>query len=625
MTIDLITSIKIKMKYIILFIVASITTVIHAQEFYYYQGEKVNLNKLENQYYVEVQDDSKKRFLENNTNEFQQLTKIGAGFAVESAFTKSELSKNPAVKFANPLFLNESNQRFSYYNEILVRLKEDASLAELQKHLANSTWSVCSEYDYGFNVYVLCDQSGSGQDGLQLANQLYESGLYWYAEPNFVAEKPEQYMPNDPQLSQQYSVNNNGSIYGGDNGSSGADMNILDAWDVTTGCSEIIIAIIDDGVNLNHPDLTANLIPGFDALGQGTAGASQNGDTHGTACAGTAAARGDNGIGVAGIAYSCSIMPVRAFASEISTSSLNFALAIDWAWMNGADVLSNSWSWSTSNAISDAIERAVTQGRNGIGCVVLASSGNSNLSNTLAFPARDINVISVGASNMCDERKSAAIDTTGCFDVVVTNLAPDITGGVSCDDDRCWGSNYGNDLDIVAPGISVRTTFGINDYGWFRGTSAACPNAAGVAALILSTNDQLPGIQAKNILLSTARKAGGYTYTIDLTNPFGSWNIEMGHGVVDAHEAVLTALASARLFIQNRVFSVGASSYFQPYEIQAGENVTISQPTGEVIVQNNALVHFNTGKRILLRPGFEAQSGSDFRARILNVDCTVKL
>ncbi len=613
------------MKYITIIILAFSVTALEAQNFYYYQGEKVTLNTLENQYYVEFQGDDDKRFAENNSSDFMSLSPVGAGLIVESSFSKNKLSDNPSIKFANPLFINESNQRFSYYNEIIVKLKDDTSLRELEKQLTNSAWAVCSEYDHGFNIHVLCDRSGEGKDGLELANELFESGLFHYAEPNFIAENPEQYIPNDPDISLQYSLENDGGIYNNDIGTSGADMNVLDAWDVTTGCSEIVIAIIDDGVNLNHPDLTANLIPGFDALGFGTGGAPQNGDTHGTACAGTAAAKGDNGIGVAGVAFDCSIMPIRAFASEISTSSLVFATAIDWAWMNDADVLSNSWTWSASNAISDAIDRAVTQGRNGIGCVVLASSGNSNFSNVLAFPARDNNVIAVGASNMCDERKSAGIDTTGCFDVVVTNLQPDITGGVSCDNDRCWGSNYGDDLDIVAPGISVRTTFGSNTYGWFRGTSAACPNAAGVAALILSTNDQLPGIQAKNILLSTARKAGGYTYTIDLTNPFGSWNNEMGHGVVDAYEAVLTALASARLYIQNRIYSSGASSFFQSYEIRAGENVTNSQPNGAVVVQNNALVHYNTGKRILLRPGFEAQTGSDFRARILNINCPVKL
>lgn len=613
------------MKYIIALIAVTLVSGLSAQDYYYYQGEKINLQKVEHQYYIAINEHQKKSYLENRTDNFESIESLGSGFTILTKESKSELLRNPAVSLANPVFINDTRQRFSYHNEVIVKLKEGTNQIILEKQLEKMNWEVCDTYEHGYGIYVVCDPTSSGEDALKIANQLYETNLFTYAEPNFIVENPAQYTPNDPQLNIQYSINNNGSTYLNDLGISGSDMNVLEAWDYTTGCSDVVIAIIDDGVNLSHPDLSPNLIPGFDALGQGTAGAPTGEDDHGTPCAGTAAARGDNGIGVAGAAFSCSIMPVRAFASGISTSNLVFASAIDWAWMNGADVLSNSWSWSTSNAISDAIARAVTQGRNGLGCVVLASSGNSNLSTAIAFPARDPNVIAVGASNMCDERKSGAIDTTGCFGLIVTNLAPDLTGRVSCDNESCWGSNYGTGLDIVAPGVSIRTTFGADSYGWFRGTSAACPNAAGVAALILSANDQLSSSEAKTILLSTARKAGGYTYNINLNNPFGSWNNEMGHGVVDAHEAVLTAIASARLYIQNRVYTTGAISYVIPYEIRAGENVTASQSPGEVIIQNNALVHFNVGKRVLLKPGFSALPGTDFRARILTPTCPVNL
>ncbi len=615
------------MKYLIFILSLFYVSSVQAQDFYYYKNEKINLNKIDKQFYVELVQNTSDRFIENNINSkaFESVNALGIGFTIQTPQSKRDLIENPSVSIANPIYINSTNQRFSFKNEIIIKLKEDTQLDRLESKLKKTAWTICAQYEHGYNTYIICDESGKGEDILVLANELFESGHYEFAEPNFVVENPELYVPNDPQLELQYSVDNDGSAYGGDSGVFGSDMNVLDAWDYTTGCSDIVIAIIDNGVNLNHPDLSPNLIAGFDALGQRTAGAATDGDNHGTPCAGTAAARGDNSIGVAGIAYSCSIMPVRAFASEVSTSSIRFASAIDWAWMNGADVLSNSWSWSSSSVISDAIERAVTQGRNGLGCVVLASSGNSNLSTTLGFPARDPNVIAVGASNMCNERKSGAIDTTGCFDVVVTNLAPDITGGVSCDNDRCWGSNYGNDLDIMAPGISVRTTFGTNGYGWFRGTSAACPNAAGVAALILSANDNLTSAEAKDILLSTANKDGNYSYNNNPAHPSSSWNNEMGHGVADAASAVLAALESASLFIQNRIYSVGAFSYLLNYEIRAGENVTNSIPNGDVEIRNNALVHFNAGKRILLKPGFQAQAGSDFRARIVSVACPTDL
>jgi subtilisin family serine protease len=453
-----------------------------------------------------------------------------------------------------------------------------------------------------------------------MARALYESGLCRYAEPNFIGKSPVNYVPNDPLVPDQYVIDNAGIVYGGGApGVVGADMRLEEAWNVTEGgCEDIVIAILDDGVTLTHADLVANLLPGYDATGGGSNGGHTSGDGHGTFCAGTAAAVGDNGIGVAGVAYNCSILPVRVFSTDSSNTAF-FVDGFDWAWNNGADVLSNSWAWGSSSAIEDAIDDAISLGRGGLGCIVLASSGNSNNGSSIGFPARYLPVIAVGASNACDERKRAAADTTGCN---TTSVIPDPVG-VSCDSVLCWGSNYGNNLDVVAPGQYVRTTT-TGGYGWFQGTSAACPNAAGVAALILSINPNLTQTGARNILEATCSKGGPYSYSQMVGHPNGDWNNQMGYGIVNAQVAVQQALISASLYFQNVTFLPINYDDLARYQIFAGRNVNNNAPAGPVTVSPGADVQFDAGWRVHLRPGFTASSGSVFEARIVNIaECPI--
>lgn len=157
---------------------------------------------------------------------------------------------------------------------------------------------------------------------------------------------------------------------------------------------------------------------------------------------------------------------------------------------------------------------------------MLFSSGN-DANNFSIWPASLKETISVGASTMCDELKSPS----------------------DCSPEGWWGSNYGANLDVTAPGVKVLSTdmsgalgyngFVDNDYSMFNGTSAACPNAAGVMALILSVNPALSDYDARAILAITADKTGGYDY--DVADEFGMRSTEMGYGRVNAYEAVFYA------------------------------------------------------------------------------------
>ncbi len=223
------------------------------------------------------------------------------------------------------------------------------------------------------------------------------------------------------------------------------------------------------------------------------------------------------------MAYSCKILPVQVFVGA-STTDTWLADGINWAWMNGADVLSNSWGGgSVSAPINSAINGAATSGRGGLGAVVLFASGNNN--GSVSNPAANPQTIAVGASSMCDQRKSPS----------------------SCDLENFWGGNFGTNLDVTAPGVKIQTTdisgaggYQSGDYvPDFNGTSSACPNAAGVVGLILSANPSLTLTQVRAVLEGTCDKAGSYTYAhYTPGQPNGSWTNEMGYGGVNANRAV---------------------------------------------------------------------------------------
>ena len=290
----------------------------------------------------------------------------------------------------------------------------------------------------------------------------------------------------------QWSLNNNGQLWGME----GADIAAVDAWGISRGSDTITIAIIDEGVDLTHPDLADKIAPGYDATGLGSLGAPAGDDAHGTNCAGIAAAITDNYLGVAGIARLAKIMPVRiAYDSGggwVTTDSW-IADGINWAVTNGADVLSNSWGGgSESTAINDAIANAKINGRGGKGAVVVFAAGNNN--GPVIYPATLDQVLAVGALSPCDERKSPT----------------------SCDGEFWWGSNYGAELDISAPGVHMYTTdiaglpgYDEDDYFYdFNGASSATPVVAGVAALVLGYNPDITATEVEDILKSSADDLG---------------------------------------------------------------------------------------------------------------------
>ena len=380
-------------------------------------------------------------------------------------------------------------------------------------------------------------------DILKICRDLFESGSCESASPPFFREMK----PSNQYYSNQWGLKNTGQ-YGG---TSGFDIKAEQAWNITKGNSDIKVAVIDEGVDLTHPDLQANLLTGYDATISPPGGANGSpwaGNAHGTNCAGIIGAV-DNSIGIIGVAPNVKMVPIRIAYDYYdnglwTTYDSWIADGIRYAWETAqVDVLSNSWgggSWSQS--IVDAINNAVTKGRkkNGIslGCVVVFSTGNNNFS-TVGYPANLSNVIAVGAMSQCGTRKRSSTDIQG----------------VSCDGEGWWGSNYGDALDVVAPGVKIYSTDIQGSAGYntasgtagnyfdsFNGTSSACPHVAGIAALILSVKPDLTNTQVSRAIFESCTKLSSYTFSNFSHHSYGTWNNQVGHGLVNAIEAVASVL-----------------------------------------------------------------------------------
>ncbi|MCB2205216.1 S8 family serine peptidase [bacterium] len=443
------------------------------------------------------------------------------------------LSARPEVRVVNPFlrYLDDGIE-LGIQDRFHVRLRSGMNRAALEAYAAQYGVTVIEANRYDPNIFVLSADKHAAGNAFELAVQFQKSGNFAWAEPDFV-RLLERMSTNDPYMPYQWAINNDGSSIQY-NGTPGADMDVLAAWGLTTGSSSVKVAIIDEGVDLSHPDLVANLNPGYDAMGLGSNGGPQNDDAHGTNCAGIVAAVANNNIGIAGVAYDCRIVPVRiayGVGSYWATSDAILADGINWAWSNGgADVLSNSWGGgSPSLLINNAIDNAITMGRAGKGSTVLFSAGNGN--GSVKYPANYNQTIAVAAMSMCDERKSPS----------------------SCDGEYWWGSDYGTNVDVAAPGVKIYSTdisgsagYSSGDYyPTFNGTSSACPNAAAVMALIYSVNSSLTHQQARDILEQTTEKVGGYTYNSNVTGqPNGTWSNELGYGRVNAYNAVKQASIS---------------------------------------------------------------------------------
>ncbi|MCK5023266.1 MAG: peptidase S8, partial [Candidatus Aenigmarchaeota archaeon] len=393
-------------------------------------------------------------------------------------------------------------------NEIIIKFKTSSMPFSFMSYESNSF----GEMEKVFKVKV-----PKGFEVQSFLSYLRNNFDIEYAEPNYIYTISE--VPNDEHYSLQWSHTASNSELG---------------WDITTGSSDVVIAIIDTGVQWDHPDLAANIwdnvdedcdnstdldgngyygdCRGYDFVdldvsyytGLGyyllegedynvTDNAPSDFHGHGTHCSGIASASTNNSIGISGVCWNCKIMPVRAgFAIGYGGNTYgsleddDIINAIVYAADNGADVISMSFGGPSSQAFEDAIEYAHSKGS-----ILVGAAGNDDTSNPVfAYPAAFSNVIAVGSTDQNNELSSF--------------------------------SNYGSWVDIAAPGSNIISTK--NDgYVYMSGTSMATPFIAGVVGLLRSLNSEIAYNNVKNILMSTST-------AINSPVPFGK---------VDVYQALL--------------------------------------------------------------------------------------
>lgn len=379
--------------------------------------------------------------------------------------------------------------------DLIVKFKEKADQSAIDRLLASVNAKVLHKYDYlpGFSF-----ESVESSESLEqvIARYMADPNVE-YVEPNF-----RYYVdttPNDPYFGQLWGLQNLGQeINGKPGGVAGADLNVLKAWDVTTGSDEIVVGVVDTGIEYTHPDLAANMwvnegeIPdnNIDDDGNGViddvygynavdnSGDPLDDNDHGTHCAGTIGAVGDNDQGVVGVAWKVKLMALK-FLSADGSGTLNNAIeAIDYAIemkKRGVNirVLSNSWGGGDySRALHDAILEA-----NKAGILFVAAAGNSSL-NTDAHP-----------------HYPSAYDAENVLSVAA----------LSNQDKLAVFSNYGaKTVDVAAPGVDIYSTVTGGGYEYFSGTSMATPHVSGLAALLLARDSNLKPKQIIDRLIKTS-------------------------------------------------------------------------------------------------------------------------
>jgi subtilisin family serine protease len=311
-----------------------------------------------------------------------------------------------------------------------------------------------------------------------------------YAEPNYVLTIA--VTPNDPSFDKLWGLHNTGQT----GGTADADIDAPEAWDITTGLGNVVIAVIDTGVDYDHPDLSNNIwvntgetdcTDGLDDDGNGYTDdcigwdfANNDNDPiddngHGTHVAGTIAAEGNNSTGITGVMWTAKIMPLKFMDADGVGYTSDAISAIEYARANGAHIVNCSWgNYDEDPFLKDAIDNASS-------ILFSCAAGNdTNDNDSIPFyPAsyQSTNILSVTATDQND------------------NLAS--------------FSNYGKaSVHIAAPGVDIYSTIYNGSYAYSSGTSMAAPFVSGVAGLVLSNNPALNSFQARELILSTVDNKG---------------------------------------------------------------------------------------------------------------------
>ena len=498
---------------------------IASDSYYWYRGEKIPLQESSDKVFAIFDRTSIYGFKDSETkSSIIQLVDSRPYCSSPMIFGEQVLSENIAwakvdkdfiasnvaeILYSAPYYITETGREVGLTNYFLVRLNSVEDYKKLEKFVLENQVTIVDANERSL-WYTLACGSHSVSNALQLANKAYESGDFAATDIVFendfevVAANPDY---NDLYYSQQWNLT-------GDFG-----VNLTGTHSITTGQPNIKVAVIDNGFQLNHPDMPVVSSNSWDATSRSSPakqylidGKSYN--NHGIGVASIIGAKVNNEIGIVGLAPNVTMLPISVdfSISTTDTTSHNpltsLSYAIEYAVAAGADVINNSWSHNLYHeAIYIELNSALTNGREGKGSVVVFASGNDS-SMVTKYPAI-------------------------LHDKIV------IVGGIDRTGKRRESSNYSDKLDLVAPGgdIPILADMGTEDYA--SGTSFSAPHVSAIAGLMLSVNPQLTNSQVSEILARTAVKLPDYDFSS--RKECGTWNVEVGYGLVDCYSAVCMA------------------------------------------------------------------------------------
>jgi PKD repeat protein len=471
-------------------------------------------------------------------------------------------------------------------------------------------WGLHRWYEISFSGKANVDdlvKAYQNTNNVEIAEPLAKMELYEKHPEPYTNGKTLTSAPNDPKFTDQWHYENTGQ----NSGTVGADISLLDAWTIETGDSDVIVAVEDGGIDVDHPDLIGNMwinpgeiagngidddnngyvddINGYN-FGDGQGTITQ--DDHGTHVAGTIAAETNNGIGVSGIAGGTGnndgvrIMSCQVFGSS---SQGGFDEAFVYAADMGAHISQNSWGGGgESQAINNAIDYFIANGGGAgtpmNGGVVIVAAGNSNTNTgTSIWPAAYENAIAVAATNKNDKKS--------------------------------YYSNYGTWVDISAPGgelessnndpTAIHSTIGSASYGVMQGTSMACPHVSGVAALIVSKfAGNITPAEVRSRLLN---------YTDDISALNTSYSGQLGSGRLNAY-ASLTGQAPPPPAATYCTSAGSDASYEWIAGVQIGSFTNTTGTNGGYADFTSQEVELAAGQsyNITLTPGFKSSAYNEY-------------
>ncbi len=389
-------------------------------------------------------------------------------------FESPTAASPPSTATVDTSIINQSLSDEFASSELLVRFRKRATKASIEQCIQSVTASITSDIEE-LNTFVLSVPAGRVAESIFNIESCPDLR---YVEPNYLVHIAD-LIPSDPGWGNQYGLTN---------------IRAPQGWEMDTGSSSVTIAILDTGIDLTHLDLAGKLVGGIDIINGDNNPQDDHG--HGTHVAGIAAALSNNGTGVAGVSWGARLMPIKVLNAAGNGTYADVADGIIWAADHGAQIINLSLGGSNpSQLLQDAVDYAASRG-----VVVVAAAGNTG-SNFVLYPARYPNVIAVAATDSSNAH--AAI------------------------------SNYGPEVDLSAPGVSIYSTW-LGGYDSRTGTSMAAPYVSGLAAILFGIPGNGSAAAVTQQMESTALDLGS-----------SGWDDFYGHGLIQMDAALQLVFGNA--------------------------------------------------------------------------------